>query len=176
MKRNIFCVLVLMTIVAAPCFAQSLSGRSNPGSRGVIGRKTLPFDKNPNIAFKQTQLRSYPFSEDEDIVYSEDRTFVYLGGSGTSETRGPFASGYGLARYVSQDGQTQQTEVVYCLCPWKRGSRHGYGLMRCADGSVVKARWRWDTLKAVLDEPPTEEEVAELNRQIQRLEKALKLF
>ena len=48
--------------------------------------------------------------------------------------------------------------------------------MRCADGSVVKARWRWDTLKAVLDEPPTEEEVAELNRQIQRLEKALKLF
>lgn len=83
-----------------------------------------------------------------------------------SERRGKFLrQGKGICK---EDGQ-------YCLCQWKRDFRHGKGIMRQEDGAVVACEWRWDAIVKDSIRPASEEETAQFNEAVERLEKLMKL-
>lgn len=110
-------------------------------------------------------------------IYSPDKEFVYVGaGEEATRSHGAVPDGYGIARAIRSGDNTGEKQYEYCLCPWKRGSRHGEGLLVKPDGTVVKALWQWDHLKSVSEEPPTEEERAELDRRLARLQATIRLL
>lgn len=122
-------------------------------------------------------LRSVPVNDTTQCLYKADHSFIYLGEAvGAKGKRGPFADGYGLARYVTRDPLSGEARVEYVLCPWKRGSRHGEGLLQRADGTVVRAVWQWDQLKSVSDEAPSAEELEDFKHRIVRMEAMARLL
>ncbi len=110
-------------------------------------------------------------------IYSQDKEFVYVGaGEEATRSHGAVPDGYGIARAIHSGDHPSAKQYEYCLCPWKRGSRHGEGLLVKPDGTVVKATWRWDKLKSVSEEPPTDEELEELDCRIARLQATVRLL
>ncbi|MBR5018949.1 MAG: hypothetical protein IKX53_04860 [Bacteroidales bacterium] len=123
------------------------------------------------------QVHFLPINDTTVYIYSAGRQFDYVGsGQEPSKTHSALAEGFGMARYEVHDEVTGDTQYEYCLCPWKRGFRHGEGLWMRADGSVVKAQWRWDKLRSVLEEPPSEAERAEFDRRLIRLQAVIRLM
>lgn len=123
------------------------------------------------------QVRFLPINDTTVYIYSSDRHFDYAGnGREPSQTHPALAEGFGMARFETPDKATGEIQYEYCLCPWKRGFRHGEGLWMRADGSVVKADWRWDKLHSVLEEPPSEAERTEFDRRLLRLQAIIRLM
>ena len=102
--------------------------------------------------------------------------FLYLGNIGKLNNGKQFPHGEGLCRTVIIDPDTGDSAYEYCLCPWKRGSRHGEGVIKHPDGTYRKARWKWNRLKSVSDESPTPEEIESLEKKIDRLERILQIL
>ena len=110
-------------------------------------------------------------------IYSPDKDFVYVGsGEEATRTHGALPDGYGIARVLRSGDNPASKQFEYCLCPWKRGFRHGEGLLVSPDGTVDKPIWQWDHLKSVSEEPPTDEELAELDRRLARLQATIRLL
>lgn len=110
-------------------------------------------------------------------IYSPDKAFVYVGaGEEATRSHGAVPDGYGIARALSSGDHAGAKQYEFSLCPWKRGSRHGEGLLVRPDGTVVKAFWQWNHLKSVSEQSPTDEELAELDRRIARLQATIRLL
>ena len=134
-------------------------------------------NQTPSVQYQKEKLECIPINDTTICIYSPDRAFLYLGsGSESKSGRNAFADGYGIARYVIPDAATGAMQVEYSLCPWKRGSRHGEGLARTPDGTILKAKWTWDQLKGVSEETPSEAELAEFNLRLTRLEAVMRLL
>ena len=134
-------------------------------------------NQTPSVQYQKEKLECIPINDTTICIYSPDRAFIYLGsGSESKSGRNSFADGYGIARYVSPDAATGALQEEYSLCPWKRGSRHGEGLARTPDGTILKAKWTWDQLKGVSEETPSEAELAEFNLRLTRLEAVMRLL
>ena len=139
------------------------------GTAAAQGRQVKYREDTPNICLR--------INDSTLCIYSPDKQFVYVGaGEEATRTHGAVPDGYGIARVIRSGDNPGAKQYEFCLCPWKRGSRHGEGLLVRPDGTVVKARWRWDKLKTVSEEPPTEEELAELDRRIARLQATVELM
>ena len=104
--------------------------------------------------------------EETSFLFDTEGTFLYLGSIGQLKNGNCFPSGKGICKSSGE----------YILCPWKRGSKHGKGIIKTEDGIYQKAVWRWDLLKATSDEAPSPEEIAEMEDYISRMEVALKLL
>lgn len=72
-------------------------------------------------------------------------------------------------------GIIKVSDNEYCLCQWKRDSRHGKGFIRREDGNVVACEWRWNAVVKDSIRPASEEETAQFNDAVDRLEKLMKL-
>lgn len=122
------------------------------------------------------QLRQIPIDEKTTLLYDEDGTFFYLGSISQLKNGKPFPHGSGLCRTVARNPITGEVSYEYCSCNWKRGSRHGEGIMRLPDGTCRKAVWQWDHLQTVSDTPPSRGEIETLEKHIWRLEKLISLL
>lgn len=134
-------------------------------------------NQTPSVQYQKEKLEGIPINDTTICIYSPDRAFLYLGsGSESKSGRNAFADGYGIARYVIPDAATGALQVEYSICPWKRGSRHGEGMVQAPDGTILKAKWTWDKLQGVSEETPSEAELAEFNRRLTRLEAVMRLL
>ena len=197
-NRRIFFPLLVLCVLPFVATAQGKQGARNninmimqrsAYEEGYLERWMNAGKDRSNVRYKKESLMRIPVNDSTALLYSEDRSFLYLGGSVEANgNRSAYPSGYGIGCYAITGWDTDAvgtagivrtasaTPFEYSLCPWKRGSRHGEGLFMRADGTVVKARWRWDKLKTVSEEPPTEEELAELDRRIARLQATVELM
>ena len=163
----------LLIVLPVPGFAQ-VRGSSLPS---YLERQMNLMNQTPSVRYQKEKLECIPINDTTICIYSQDRAFLYLGsGSEAKSGRNAFAEGYGIARYVFRDAATGALQVEYSLCPWKRGSRHGEGLVQATDGTILKAKWTWDQLKSVAEETPSEAELAEFNRRLSRLEAVMRLL
>jgi len=132
--------------------------------------------QTPSVQYQKERLECIAINDTTLCIYSSDRAYLYLGsGTEAKSGRNAFADGFGIARYASRDAAGEM-QVQYCLCPWTRGSRHGNGLIQTPDGTILKAKWTWDQLKGLSEEPPSEAELAEFNRRLTRLQAVLRLL
>lgn len=104
--------------------------------------------------------------EETSLLFDTEGTFLYLGSIGQLKNGRCFPSGEGICRSSGE----------YFFCPWKRGSKHGTGIIKTEDGTYRKAVWKWNRLKAVLEEEPSPEEIAVMEDYISRMEGALNLL
>ena len=197
-NRRIFFLLLALCVLPFVATAQGKQGARNninmirqrsAYEEGYLERWMNLGKSRSSVRYKKEMLTRIPVNDTTALLYSEDHSFLYLGGSVEANGyRSAYPSGYGLACYAITAGNAgsigaagtvgtaSAKQFEYCFCPWKRGSRHGEGLLVSPDGTVVKATWRWDKLKSVSEEPPTEEELAELDRRIARLQATVELL
>ena len=155
MRRPLLLILLLLPFLTGTVAAQG---------RQIKYREDAPYKR---VRINDSTL----------CIYSPDKQFVYVGaGEEATRSHGAVPDGYGIARVIRSGDHLAAKQFEYCLCPWKRGSRHGEGLLVSPDGTVVKATWRWNKLKSVSEEPPTEEELEELDRRIARLQATIRLL
>ena len=146
-------------------------------NRSYLEWQMKQLNQTPSVEHQKEKLECIPINDTTLCIYSSDRAFLYLGsGTEAKSGRNAFADGYGIARYVSNDAATGTLQVEYSLCPWKRGSRHGEGLVQTPDGTILRAKWTWDQLKGISEEAPSEAELEEFNRRITRLEAVMRLL
>ena len=105
-------------------------------------------------------LTRIQIDEETSLLCNTEGTFFYMGNIGQLKNGNCFPSGEGICQIGGE----------YCLCPWKRGFRHGKGIIRLIDGNYVKASWRWGRQKSVSDTVPTDAEIEELEQRIKRFE------
>ena len=105
-------------------------------------------------------LTRIQIDEETSLLCNTEGTFFYMGNIGQLKNGNCFPSGEGICQIGGE----------YCLCPWKRGFRHGKGIIRLIDGTYVKASWRWGRQKSVSDTVPTDAEIEELEQRIKRFE------
>lgn len=157
MKRC-FLFVLLVLLSSSGLFGQDLRTTPFPHRRQGIS-----FEQRPDKA-SAVPLEYVKISDDKWCVYNQDLSFVYFGTVRERES-GVIPHGFGICRNQADE---------YALCPWKRGFRHGTGLLKRSDGTVVKARWRWDRLKEVFKEPPAQEELDEFEFQIKQMDIAIR--
>ena len=114
--------------------------------------------------------------DETSLLYNAEGTFIYMGAVEELKDGRLFPSGKGLGRTVIRDSDSGESGYEYSFCSWKRGSKHGEGLLKRPDGTRAKAVWKWNQLKSVSDDPLTPEEIETLENQIARLETLLKVL
>lgn len=175
-------VLLLLMLLPLPAGAQPNRGlqlsqiadnqiRSRRSAGGIgVGRN------EKKLKTKEVQFQSVYIDNQTTLLVDNEGLFLYLGNIGKLNNGKQFPHGEGLCRTVIIDPDTGDSAYEYCLCPWKRGSRHGEGVIKHPDGTYRKARWKWNRLKSVSDESPTPEEIESLEKKIDRLERILQIL
>lgn len=166
----------------------SLPDRTDVLWPATVGADTRPVTRFDNSRPSAQQKRESPvhdedavkeivISEGRTCLYNKDRTFLYLGEvSQAKNNRVAFPDGTGIVRQATILAEEDSISCEYCLCSWKRGSRHGSGLLMRPDGTIVKAVWKWDRLKSVAPEPPGDEEIDLMESRIEELTALLSLL
>ena len=127
--------------------------------------------------YKDHPLRYIKINEETALLCNEDGTFLYLGSVRQLKSNGSYyPSGEGICRLAIKVPETGESAFEYCFCPWKRGSRHGTGIVKHFDGNYKIIRWKWNKYKSTLSQSPSSEEKTELDIRIQKLEKAILLM
>ena len=169
--------LLAMVLLLMPVAVPAQVKRSIATNESYLERQMKLMNKTASVNYEKEDLACLRINDSTLCIYSNDRAFLYLGtGEEARRGRSAFADGYGMARYASRNAATGEMQFQYCLCPWKRGSRHGDGMIQLPDGTVLKARWNWDQLKSLSDQVPSEEELEEFSRRLARLEAVLRLL
>ena len=137
------------------------------------GNRLFRSAKSAKKEEQQLQLQSFYIDNQTVMLVDSEGQFLYLGNIGKLQNGNQFPNGKGLCRTVIIDPDTGDSALEYCLCPWKRGSRHGEGVIKLPDGTYRKARWKWNRLKSTAIEPPTPEEIESLEKTIDRLNRLL---
>lgn len=134
------------------------------------------YDQSRNY-HKEHKLNHISLNDEQALLSDEMGEFLYLGGYQLLKSNGaPFPSGEGISRMPIRDPETGDIVYEYCLCPWKRGSRHGSGFIRLADGSYHKVIWRWNRVKSISEEPVEEADIERLERWIHDLDNYIQLM
>lgn len=101
------------------------------------------------------------------LLVSEGGEAYYLGERKITAEKKYIRDGQGVCvekmdtAYVAYSGQ------------FKRDSRHGGGLLKQSDGSVIYGIWKWDKLKKGTERPASAEEIEKLEKDVIRIEKAV---
>ena len=141
----------------------SLAQRPSVGTIRDTPQKQPSRVRAPRFNHKTNQVdppKRVRIDEETSLLFDTEGTFLYLGSIGQLKNGNCFPSGEGICQIGGE----------YCLCPWKRGFRHGKGIIRLIDGNYVKASWRWGRQKSVSDTVPTDAEIEELEQRIKRFE------
>ena len=173
--------LVFLLLIPDLSFAQNQWEKRNLG----VLKDTAPF--TPRRRYEAPRSRKHnpkqtiptkhiQIDEETSLLFDTEGTFIYMGAIGQLKSGNYFPAGTGLIQIIIKDTDTGDSAYEYYLCPWKRGSRHGEGIMKLPDGTYRKARWKWNRLKSVSDEPPTPEEIESLEKKVERLEQVLRLL
>ena len=156
-----------IVLVVSPSFGQGRSRQWGTPASSAIHNHFEP--SRESDYFNENPLEQIPVDDSQSFLLDTKGTVVYLGAFKQAYNGQFFPSGLGLSRTVVTDS-TGNTFYEYCLCPWKRGFRHGKGVIRLIDGNYIKASWRWGRQKSVSDSSPTDAEIEELEQRIKRFE------
>lgn len=166
-------ILCWLFSIPSPCVAQNRrpttpsSIRHNPDMEKMITKKS-------SLEKKGTVLHSKRISEGRYFLYNADGSFCYLGEI-RSDTKA-FPHGKGLGMFKVRNGETGVDSNEFILCTWKRGSRHGKGVVKHPDGRFERAVWKWNKMKNVPDSFVSPEEQEAVEEQIRQLEIAYRRF
>lgn len=179
MNRYFLFLLLFLNLLPYLSIAQiryRMGSETRPATR-FDNKRPSAQQKGQSSILNEDAVQEVTISEGRTCLYNKTRTFLYLGEvSKSKDDRGTFPHGKGIVRYATILPESDSIACEYCLCPWKRGSRHGSGLLKRPDGSVVKAVWKWDRLKSVAPDPPTDEEKALMEERIEELTALLTLL
>ena len=171
--------ILLLILFPEISLAQSYSytRREIKNTRPTTPNSRMHAPKSSKHKPKQTiPPKHIQIDEETSLLFDTEGTFIYMGSIGQLKNGNCFPDGTGLVRTVIKDTDTGESAYEYRLCPWKRGSRHGEGIMKLPDGTYRKVRWKWGRLKSVSDEPPVPEEIEALEQKIDRLERILQIL
>ena len=163
-SRYILLSIALLAFLPGISLAQRTVVRDKLDIRTATTRSRAP--RFSHKAKQDNPLKRIQLDDETSILFDTEGTFLYMGGIGQLKNGNCFPSGEGICRV---DGE-------YCLCPWKRGSRHGKGIIKTEDGAYRNAVWRWDHLKSVSEEEPSSEDINRLENTISRMEQLLRLL
>lgn len=179
MPRYLFILFLLLNLLpdlAAAQIRYRMGSETRPITRFDNSRPSA-IQKGQSSILNEDVLQEVTISEGRTCLYNKTRTFLYLGEVSKSKgNQDTFPNGKGIVRYATILPESDSISCEYCFCSWKRGSRHGSGLLKRPDGSVVKAVWKWDRLKSVAPDPPTDEEKALMEERIEELTALLTLL
>ena len=147
----------------------SLAQRPSVGTIRDTPQKQPSRVRAPRFNHKTNQVdppKRVLIDEETSLLFDTEGTFLYLGSIGQLKNGNCFPSGKGICKSSGE----------YLFCLWKRGSKHGKGIIKTEDGIYQKVVWKWDRLKATSDDAPSPEEIAEMEDYISRMEVALKLL
>lgn len=166
-------ILCLLFLIPAPCDAQnrrattSSSIRHNPDMEKMVRKKS-------SLEQEGEVLHAKRLSEGRYFLYNSDGSFLYLGEIRSESKAFPHGKGLGMSIVKDEENGFAGKEFEYCA--WKRGSRHGKGVIKHPDGRYEHAVWKWNKMTIVPDSPVSPEEQAEMEDQIKQLEIAYKRF
>lgn len=166
-------ILCLLFLIPAPCSAQNRrattpsSIRHNPDMEKMVTRKS-------SLAREREVLHAKRLSEGRYFLNNSDGSFCYLGEIRSESSVYPHGKGLGMLRV--RDGESGVVSNEFVLCSWKRGSRHGKGVIKHPDGRYEHAVWKWNKMTIVPDSPVSPEEQAVMEDQIKQIEIAYKRF
>lgn len=166
-------ILCLLFFIPAPCDAQnrrattSSSIRHNPDMEKMV-RKRSSLEQEGEV------LHAKRLSEGRYFLYNSDGSFLYLGEIRSESKAFPHGKGLGMSIVKDEENGFAGKEFEYCA--WKRGSRHGEGVIKHPDGRYERAVWKWNKMTIVPDSPVSPEEQAEMEDQIKQIEIAYKRF
>ena len=127
------------------------------------------------VRHKTNRFTSFSVNDSSYCLYNEDMSFVYVGSVKKKNDSTCSPDGYGLSCQIIKN-RDNSFQLEYCLCPWKRGSRHGQGLIKTTDGDYKKVSWKWDKLKTLSNQEPSQEEINQIEARIQALSSLMKLL
>lgn len=166
-------ILGLLLLIPAPCHAQNRrtttpsSIRHNPDKEKMITKKS-------SLEHEDEVLHAKRISEGRYFLYNSDGSFCYLGEIRNESNAFPHGKGVGMSIVKDEESGFAGKEFEYCA--WKRGSRHGKGVIKHPDGRYEHAVWKWNKMTIVPDSPVSPEEQAEMEDQIKQIEIAYKRF
>lgn len=166
-------ILCLLFFIPAPCDAQnrrattSSSIRHNPDMEKMV-RKKSSLEQDGEV------LHVKRLSEGRYFLYNSDGSFLYLGEIRSESKAFPHGKGLGMSIVKDEENGFAGKEFEYCA--WKRGSRHGEGVIKHPDGRYEHAVWKWNKMTIAPDSPVSPEEQAEIEDQIKQIEIAYKRF
>ena len=179
MPRYLFILFLLLNLLpdlAAAQIRYRMGSETRPITRFDNSRPSA-IQKGQSSILNEDVLQEVTISEGKTCLYNKTRTFLYLGEVSKSKgNQDTFPNGKGIVRYATILPESDSISCEYCFCSWTRGSRHGSGLLKRPDGSIVKAIWKWDRLKSVAPDPPTDEEKAFMESSIEDLNALLTLL
>lgn len=175
MRKYVFLTLLLLTLLSLSASAQpqrALEHRLIANQNNRVSRYQAPRFRDK---YKQpVPLQHIYIDERTTILFDNEGQFFYMGSTRQLKDGRQFPDGEGICRTVRTS--MNHSSYEYCLCPWKRGSRNGEGILKLPDGTFRKAVWKWDRLKSTSDETPTPEEIEKMENEIARMEQILKLL
>ena len=155
--------IYLLLFLSFPCFLCAQTTNEQLWMRGQGTAKVIHFkiDQPKQLApHKENRLERIKVNDSLSLLFDDMGTFLYLGEAGQ----------------VISDPETGDPAFIYSFCPWKRGSRHGTGLLQLPDGSLCIAIWKWNKLKKVMEEDPTPAQIERMKNYQTRLEALLHLM
>lgn len=164
-----FCLLFL---IQAPCAAQYRT--TTPSSARYRLKAEKMITNNNSLERQGEEMCFKRISEGQYFLYNTDGSFLYLGEIRNESSIYPHGAGLGMTK--CRDEETGAVANEYVLCRWRRGSRHGEGIIKHPDGCFEKALWKWNKKKTIPDSDVSPEEQEEMEEQIKNLEIAYKWF
>ena len=164
---------ILILLSPSPCNAQNRrattpsSIRHNPDKEKMITKKS-------SLEHEGEVLHVKRLSEGRYFLYNSDGSFLYLGEIRSESKAFPHGKGLGMSIVKDEENGFAGKEFEYCA--WKRGSRHGEGVIKHPDGRYEHAVWKWNKMTIAPDSPVSPEEQAEIEDQIKQIEIAYKRF
>jgi hypothetical protein len=147
---------------------------SNPQSSIMSVRRSGLISHTNNLQHQDDRFEFKRITENRYFLWNADGSFLYIGAIRSEEKAYP--NGEGLGMSLVKDPQTGKMEKEYSFCPWKRGSRHGEGIVKHPDGRYERAVWKWNRMTILSDATVSLEEQEEMEEQIKHLEISYKYF
>ena len=169
----------LLLFLSFPCFLCAQTTNEQLWMRGQGTAKVIHFkiDQPKQLSpHKEIRLERIKVDDSLSLLFDDLGSFLYLGEAGQLKNGRWFPSGEGLCREVISNPESGTPASIYSFCPWKRGSRHGTGLLQLPDGSLCIAIWKWNKLKKVMEEDPAPAQIERMKDYQARLEAMLHLM
>ena len=178
MKNSYILLLLKWLILPLALYAQNNPAEiRNLNTQGAYYGKQSPTRASDYNYFKETKsLQAVKVSDDLYCLYDDQGDVVYVGEARMLKAKDAyFRSGRGICRYAMADPDGNKV-YEYCLCNWKRDSRHGPGILVKEDGTYHKALWKWDKRRQLLQKELSAAEVEETNAMLEMFHTTLRVL
>lgn len=182
-------VITFLLFIAVNANAQpkgNLKARETPSNNISINQRGIiqtPVISNARIKHNQDDpffnLVNVPINDNNNLFFNKKEPWIYLGWieyrkkeiSGGQFVDFPYFDGRGLLCSYPEESSVPE----YYHGDFKRGSKHGNGVVMQSDSTFYAGVWQWDKFKESSLREATDEEIAEFKHQLRLLDMAISI-